>query len=167
MGVISNWIESESKCPVAEGLYNLGKMVIPTLCLIALLYPAAPAATQGSGTCCQENQRVECGFPGITPDQCAAKGCCFDNKGHHWCSEKTCGPPTPPPPPPSPKPPPPPPANYSVRAHEGHTQPRFMPHSTLTRVSTCAFLSNLAFLKYKHSIYHHSTTLHHRAFVTN
>lgn len=33
------------------------------------------------------SQRKNCGFSGITPSQCAEKGCCFDNSvpGYPWC----------------------------------------------------------------------------------
>lgn len=33
------------------------------------------------------SQRSNCGFPGVTPSQCAEKGCCFDSTipGYPWC----------------------------------------------------------------------------------
>ncbi|XP_030874940.1 trefoil factor 1 [Leptonychotes weddellii] len=33
------------------------------------------------------HHRTNCGVPGITPSQCKAKGCCFDNtvRGVPWC----------------------------------------------------------------------------------
>jgi hypothetical protein len=38
--------------------------------------------------CLSEPKRVECGFPGITPQECNTKGCCFDNSVEgHWCSK--------------------------------------------------------------------------------
>lgn len=32
-------------------------------------------------------QRANCGYPGVTPSQCAEKGCCFDSSvpGYPWC----------------------------------------------------------------------------------
>uniref|UniRef100_UPI0012E0C490 Trefoil factor 1 n=1 Tax=Homo sapiens TaxID=9606 RepID=UPI0012E0C490 len=32
-------------------------------------------------------ERQNCGFPGVTPSQCANKGCCFDDtvRGVPWC----------------------------------------------------------------------------------
>ena len=29
---------------------------------------------------------ADCGFPGITAEQCHARGCCFDPHRQHWCS---------------------------------------------------------------------------------
>lgn len=42
-----------------------------------------------TGDICQpEANRTECGFPGITPDQCHKRRCCFDNDSTaHWCSK--------------------------------------------------------------------------------
>ena len=35
-----------------------------------------------------DTTRVECGFPGITVDECNARGCCFANPGgDHQCSK--------------------------------------------------------------------------------
>ena len=82
------------------------------LVLCAVVQAAVWGNVDGS-KCCPENQRVECGFPGITPAQCDAKNCCFNNEVHgHWCSEKKCAPPAPPAPP-TPSPPKPPPQNYT------------------------------------------------------
>ena len=44
------------------------------------------------GVCINENpeNRSGCGWPGITPQQCADEGCCFDNTfvDRFWCFQK-------------------------------------------------------------------------------
>ncbi|XP_032211887.1 trefoil factor 1 isoform X1 [Mustela erminea] len=47
-----------------------------------------PSRNQESETCVvAPHHRTNCGAPGITPSQCKARGCCFDNtiSGVPWC----------------------------------------------------------------------------------
>ncbi|CAH1250856.1 COL21A1 [Branchiostoma lanceolatum] len=66
----------------------------------------------------EPEDRRDCGWEHITPEQCDQRGCCFDSStpGVAWCFYKRAPPPPPPPPtppgvpaPPPPPPPPPPP----------------------------------------------------------
>ncbi|XP_006748189.1 trefoil factor 3 [Leptonychotes weddellii] len=48
------------------------------------------AAYQGlSSNLCEvpAKDRVDCGYPNITPEQCTGRGCCFDSSTHGvpWC----------------------------------------------------------------------------------
>ena len=42
-----------------------------------------------TGTCTLDDpkSRIDCGYPGIEPDVCVSKGCCFNNEvwGVPWC----------------------------------------------------------------------------------
>uniref|UniRef100_A0A8C9A6P4 Trefoil factor 1 n=1 Tax=Prolemur simus TaxID=1328070 RepID=A0A8C9A6P4_PROSS len=66
-------------------------VVVVSLALSALVQDAA-------GTCSVlPQERVNCGFPGVTSSQCESKGCCFDDAvaGYPWCfyPKTTDGPP--------------------------------------------------------------------------
>ncbi|XP_037380376.1 trefoil factor 1-like [Talpa occidentalis] len=61
--------------------------VVCVLLLVCVL--AAGSLAQGmEGTCEMEpKERENCGYPGVTPQDCADRGCCFDNsvRGFPWC----------------------------------------------------------------------------------
>uniref|UniRef100_A0ABI8A0H9 Trefoil factor 2 n=1 Tax=Felis catus TaxID=9685 RepID=A0ABI8A0H9_FELCA len=53
-------------------------------------HPAPPAPTSSAPCRCSRvapHKRENCGFPGITSDQCFSSGCCFDSSvvGVPWC----------------------------------------------------------------------------------
>ncbi|KAM7133817.1 trefoil factor 1 [Molossus nigricans] len=60
-----------------------------TCVLLLVFWLALSTLAQGQDETCTmaPSQRKNCGFPGVTPSQCAAKGCCFDSTvpGHPWC----------------------------------------------------------------------------------
>uniref|UniRef100_A0A8C6MUM9 Trefoil factor 1 n=1 Tax=Mus spicilegus TaxID=10103 RepID=A0A8C6MUM9_MUSSI len=49
----------------------------------------AQAQTQAQEETCimAPRERVNCGFPGVTAQQCTERGCCFDDsvRGFPWC----------------------------------------------------------------------------------
>ncbi|KAM5334562.1 trefoil factor 1 [Glossophaga mutica] len=62
--------------------------VICVLLVVFSLALGAQAQGQAETSCTMSlRQRVNCGFPGVTPSQCAERGCCFDSniRGYPWC----------------------------------------------------------------------------------
>uniref|UniRef100_H0XBC9 Trefoil factor 2 n=1 Tax=Otolemur garnettii TaxID=30611 RepID=H0XBC9_OTOGA len=61
--------------------------VLLVLGLCALVRSQKPSPCQCSRL--SPHNRKNCGFPGITPDQCFGSGCCFDSSvpGVPWCFE--------------------------------------------------------------------------------
>ncbi|XP_037000527.2 trefoil factor 1 [Artibeus jamaicensis] len=61
--------------------------VICVLLVVFLL--ALSTQAQGETETCTvaPKHRTNCGFPGITPSQCAKRSCCFDDaiRGYPWC----------------------------------------------------------------------------------
>ncbi|XP_035875730.1 trefoil factor 1 [Phyllostomus discolor] len=60
------------------------------ICVLLLVFSLALSAqAQGQAETCAvaPKQRANCGYPGVTPSQCAEKGCCFDDTvpGYPWC----------------------------------------------------------------------------------
>ncbi|XP_054433491.1 trefoil factor 1 [Pteronotus mesoamericanus] len=60
------------------------------ICVLLVVFSLA-LSTQAQGqaeTCTMDpKQRTNCGFPGVTPSQCAERGCCFDSTipNYPWC----------------------------------------------------------------------------------
>mmetsp|Transcript_35724 Transcript_35724/g.93375 ORF Transcript_35724/g.93375 Transcript_35724/m.93375 type:complete len:832 (-) Transcript_35724:153-2648(-) len=55
-----------------------------------LLCPAIAAPAWPQDLCKPMGEREECGYPGIDPTQCHARGCCFNSEAAgHWCSKGT------------------------------------------------------------------------------
>ncbi|XP_003359021.1 trefoil factor 1 [Sus scrofa] len=61
--------------------------VIGVLVLVLALALSSPARGEGDTCQVEPHARVNCGFSGITAEQCEKKGCCFDTKvtGVPWC----------------------------------------------------------------------------------
>ncbi|KAK1344311.1 hypothetical protein QTO34_014876 [Cnephaeus nilssonii] len=61
--------------------------VICVLLVVFSLAFSSLAQVQTETCVMSPSQRSNCGFPGVTPAECAAKGCCFDSTvpGHPWC----------------------------------------------------------------------------------
>lgn len=60
------------------------------VCIVVLVLSLALGTlAQGPDETCEvgPTERRNCGFPGITATQCAAKGCCFNSatRGVPWC----------------------------------------------------------------------------------
>ncbi|XP_016076725.1 PREDICTED: trefoil factor 1-like [Miniopterus natalensis] len=60
------------------------------VCVLLVVFSLALSTlAQGQIETCTmaPTQRINCGYPGVTPSECAEKGCCFDNSviGHPWC----------------------------------------------------------------------------------
>ncbi|XP_029794759.1 trefoil factor 2 [Suricata suricatta] len=69
----------------------MGPQAARLLAVLLVLGLWAPAGAQKPSPCrCSRispQKRENCGFPGITSDQCFASGCCFDSNvaGVPWC----------------------------------------------------------------------------------
>ncbi|XP_052599826.1 trefoil factor 1 [Peromyscus californicus insignis] len=62
--------------------------VICVFAMVLMLALSSLAQDQAVKTCTMTPQeRVNCGFPGVTAEQCKQKGCCFDDtvRGFPWC----------------------------------------------------------------------------------
>ncbi|KAM8818820.1 trefoil factor 1 [Rhynchonycteris naso] len=60
------------------------------ICVLLLVFSLALSTlAQGQTETCRvaPSQRKNCGFPGVSPTECAERGCCFDNTipGFPWC----------------------------------------------------------------------------------
>ncbi|KAM4889484.1 trefoil factor 1 [Thomomys bottae] len=56
--------------------------------LMALLLVLGALGQDQEETCTMTlKERANCGFPGVTEQECKSKGCCFDNRilGYPWC----------------------------------------------------------------------------------
>ncbi|CAK6442048.1 unnamed protein product [Pipistrellus nathusii] len=74
--------------------------VICVLLVIFSLAFSSLAQVQTETCVMSPSQRNNCGYPGVTASECAAKGCCFDStvRGYPWCfyplndiPEEDCG----------------------------------------------------------------------------
>ncbi|XP_032721407.1 trefoil factor 1 [Lontra canadensis] len=61
--------------------------VVCVLVLVCVLTLSSLAQGELDTCVVAPHHRTNCGAPGITPDQCKARGCCFDNtvSGVPWC----------------------------------------------------------------------------------
>ncbi|XP_021042219.2 trefoil factor 1 [Mus caroli] len=63
--------------------------VICVLAVVLMLAFSSLAQTQAQEETCimAPHERKNCGFPGVTAQQCAKRGCCFDDsvRGFPWC----------------------------------------------------------------------------------
>ncbi|XP_030186431.1 trefoil factor 2 [Lynx canadensis] len=70
---------------------DMGPRGVRLLAVLLVLGLWAPAGAQKPSPCrCSRvtpHKRENCGFPGITSDQCFSSGCCFDSSvvGVPWC----------------------------------------------------------------------------------
>ncbi|XP_012515434.1 PREDICTED: trefoil factor 3 [Propithecus coquereli] len=64
------------------------------LCLLVLVLASVPSGRAEEYVGLSENQcvvpakdRVDCGYPEVTPEQCNSRGCCFDSSIPQvpWC----------------------------------------------------------------------------------
>ncbi|XP_069884927.1 trefoil factor 1 [Dipodomys merriami] len=56
--------------------------------LMVLLLALSALAQDQKETCTMSlRERVNCGYPGVTEQECKNRGCCFDNRvlGFPWC----------------------------------------------------------------------------------
>ncbi|XP_037056060.1 trefoil factor 1 [Peromyscus leucopus] len=62
--------------------------VICVFAMVLMLALSSLAQDQAVETCTMTpRERVNCGFPGVTAEQCKQRGCCFDDtvRGFPWC----------------------------------------------------------------------------------
>ncbi|XP_005606220.1 trefoil factor 2 [Equus przewalskii] len=61
----------------------LAALLVLGLCALAMAQKPSPCRCSRI----EPNERDNCGFPGITSDQCFASGCCFNSsiRGVPWC----------------------------------------------------------------------------------
>ncbi|XP_051008463.1 trefoil factor 1-like [Acomys russatus] len=63
------------------------RKVTYVLALVLMLALSSLAQEQAETCTMNPRERINCGFPGVTAQQCKDKGCCFDNtvRGFPWC----------------------------------------------------------------------------------
>ncbi|XP_021077503.1 trefoil factor 1 [Mus pahari] len=61
--------------------------VICVLAVVLMLAFSSLAQAQEETCTMAPRERKNCGFPGVTAQQCTEKGCCFDDsvRGFPWC----------------------------------------------------------------------------------
>ncbi|XP_076772749.1 trefoil factor 1 [Arvicanthis niloticus] len=61
--------------------------VICVLAMVFMLALSSLAQDQEETCAVTPKERSNCGFPGVTPEQCKERHCCFDNsiRGVPWC----------------------------------------------------------------------------------
>ncbi|NP_476470.1 trefoil factor 1 precursor [Rattus norvegicus] len=57
------------------------------LAMVLMLALSSLAQNQEETCAVIPRERINCGFPGVTAQQCKEKGCCFDDsvRGFPWC----------------------------------------------------------------------------------
>ncbi|XP_031203747.1 trefoil factor 1 isoform X2 [Mastomys coucha] len=63
------------------------RKVICVLAMVLMLALSSLAQSQEETCTMAPRERMNCGFPGVTPQQCKERGCCFDDtvRGFPWC----------------------------------------------------------------------------------
>ncbi|XP_059099871.1 trefoil factor 1 [Peromyscus eremicus] len=61
--------------------------VICVFAMVLMLALSSLAQDQAETCTMTPRERVNCGFPGVTAEQCKQRGCCFDDtvRGFPWC----------------------------------------------------------------------------------
>ncbi|XP_028623671.1 trefoil factor 1 [Grammomys surdaster] len=61
--------------------------VICVLAMVLMLALSSLAQDQEETCTVTPKERSNCGFPGVTAEQCKERGCCFDDsiRGFPWC----------------------------------------------------------------------------------